>query len=281
MIRLAPILFGLFLGLCATTALAEDIEGAADHPRIPRMPGYNIVDYEANDFGKYEFYRSDEEMVTLEGRFWSIYYEVPEGTKPKGPLEIARNYASAFAAKGGGGYDGSMDNSGGTAYAWLTEPERETWIEIKVSNDGEIYTLTIVERAGLKQQVELGADAIVKALDEQGSIALYGINFDTGKSDLRPDSEAALKAIADALKARLELKIEIGGHTDDVGDDVDNQTLSDARAATVKRALIERFGIADARLVAKGFGETKPVTPNDNDEARAKNRRVELVKLPS
>jgi outer membrane protein OmpA-like peptidoglycan-associated protein len=120
--------------------------------------------------------------------------------------------------------------------------------------------------------------SIYDALSSTGRWATQGILFETGKSDLKPESTPTLKEIAAALKAHPELKVEIQGHTDNVGKAADNLKLSDARAAAVKAALVGQFGAADAQLTTKGYGDTKPSAPNTTAEGRQNNRRVELVK---
>ena len=94
----------------------------------------------------------------------------------------------------------------------------------------------------------------------------------------QPESTPTLKEIAAALKGHPELKVEIQGHTDNVGAAAANQALSDARAAAVKTALVSQFGVDAAQLTTKGFGDTKPVADNKTAEGRQNNRRVDLVK---
>lgn len=98
--------------------------------------------------------------------------------------------------------------------------------------------------------------------------------FDTGKSDLKPEAETALQQLAEVLQKNTLLKVEIGGHTDNVGDDASNQTLSEQRAQSVFNALTTR-GIPTSQVTWKGYGETSPVATNDSDAGRQKNRRVE------
>jgi outer membrane protein OmpA-like peptidoglycan-associated protein len=100
--------------------------------------------------------------------------------------------------------------------------------------------------------------------------------FDFNKSTLQPASDAVLQQVADLLAKDKTLKIEVQGHTDNVGGDAYNQTLSEARARAVADWLTTH-GVSAARLTAQGYGKTKPVADNNNDEGRAKNRRVEIA----
>jgi outer membrane protein OmpA-like peptidoglycan-associated protein len=119
-----------------------------------------------------------------------------------------------------------------------------------------------------------------KAIAADGHVALYGIHFDTGKAEVKPESTAALKEIATLLQREPALKLLVVGHTDSTGDYAANLGLSDRRAAAVIAALTTSHGVAPTRLKAAGAGMMAPVAPNETDAGRAKNRRVELVRLP-
>jgi outer membrane protein OmpA-like peptidoglycan-associated protein len=125
---------------------------------------------------------------------------------------------------------------------------------------------------------ESETDVLYDALTATGRWATQGILFETGKSDLKPESRPVLKEIAETLKQHADLKILIEGHTDNVGAPASNLTLSDARAAAVKAALVADFGVDGARITTKGLGDTKPAVPNTTATGRAQNRRVEVVK---
>lgn len=98
--------------------------------------------------------------------------------------------------------------------------------------------------------------------------------FDFGKSELRPEAAPALEKLALVLQKNPTLHFEIGGHTDNIGNEASNQTLSEQRALTVYKALIVK-NVAPEQLAWKGYGKTQPNAPNDTDEGRQKNRRVE------
>ena len=120
--------------------------------------------------------------------------------------------------------------------------------------------------------------SIYDELSKKGRWATQGILFDTGKSNIKPESTPTLKQIAATLKQHPDLKVEIQGHTDNVGQAESNLKLSQARAEAVKEALTKEYGVSDGQLTAKGYGDTKPAADNKTAEGRANNRRVELVK---
>src|SRR5690606_26070786 len=99
------------------------------------------------------------------------------------------------------------------------------------------------------------------------------LNFQTGSSNLTPDSRAQVQNIADILNSYPNAKIKIGGYTDNVGDPVSNQRLSEARAQRVMTELIT-LGISALRLEAEGYGEQHPIADNSTSEGRARNRRT-------
>jgi len=123
---------------------------------------------------------------------------------------------------------------------------------------------------------EGGADPY-QQLAVNGRMIARGINFDVARATIRPESMGALNSIVKMMQEHPELKFEIGGHTDSDGDDASNLKLSQARAEAVRDRLVS-MGIDAARLTAKGYGETKPLSPNTTPDGKANNRRVELVK---
>ena len=125
---------------------------------------------------------------------------------------------------------------------------------------------------------ESETDVMYDALTSKGRWVTQGILFATGKADLQPESRPVLTEIANTLKKYGDLKILIEGHTDNVGSAASNLSLSDARAAAVKAALVADYGVDGARLTTKGLGDTKPSAPNTTAAGRAQNRRVEVVK---
>ena len=110
------------------------------------------------------------------------------------------------------------------------------------------------------------------------SFVLHNIYFATGKTTILDSSEPALAELFQFLNSRPNQRIRIVGHTDDIGSDRSNQVLSEGRCQEVRRAMIER-GISSERIEIEGRGERDPIVPNDTDDHRQMNRRVEIVLL--
>jgi outer membrane protein OmpA-like peptidoglycan-associated protein len=126
-------------------------------------------------------------------------------------------------------------------------------------------------------EVTVDAKAMSQGLAQNGHIALYGIHFASDSAVLGEDSAATLAEMAKLLKAQPALKVYIVGHTDDSGSLAHNLALSQQRAEAVVKALETQYGIAPARLAAKGLASYAPVASNRDDAGKARNRRVELV----
>ncbi|HMN74170.1 MAG TPA: OmpA family protein [Rhodoblastus sp.] len=176
----------------------------------------------------------------LEKAGWEIVY-------PK-TAEAARDYASLVAHYARG--------------------KRDIWIKLTHQQGAYSYTVT-----------DLGADDWAARLKGQCHVALEGVFFDFDKATLRTESGAALSRAAEVLSRDPGLKVEVQGHTDNVGGDDYNLKLSDARAASV-RTWLGRHGVDPGRLASRGYGKTTPVADNSTDLGRARNRRVELA-LPN
>lgn len=118
----------------------------------------------------------------------------------------------------------------------------------------------------------------LEKITDSVTIRLSNIFYETGKFDLKDESRAELDHLIDFLKDNPTVKIRIAAHTDDVGTDTDNMVLSRNRAGEVRKYLLSK-GVAEARVLSKGYGETQPVVANDSDAHRAQNRRTEFTIL--
>ncbi|MDP4262909.1 MAG: OmpA family protein [Bacteroidota bacterium] len=104
---------------------------------------------------------------------------------------------------------------------------------------------------------------------------LDNVHFDFGKATLRPESFSQLEELVSYMKYKDAIRIEIAGHTDNVGKDADNLALSQQRADAIKNYLLKK-GIQPSRVTAKGYGATQPIADNDTEEGRQLNRRTEV-----
>jgi outer membrane protein OmpA-like peptidoglycan-associated protein len=127
-------------------------------------------------------------------------------------------------------------------------------------------------------RIAKGAVPLYDRMLSDGKFITYGITFDVGKSTIKPESMGEINRIVTLMKENPELKFSVEGHTDSTGNAASNQTLSEARSQAVVDKLVAN-GIAGDRLKAAGKGQTAPIADNGTDEGKAKNRRVEFVKL--
>ena len=265
---LVSIVFLSLLTVGVATSQEKDAKDCQDHPLISRMNNY-YINFCEKSFNSFDFFVK-EGTKTLEGDRTTIKYSLREGSPQPSFLQIRRNYGNAVKNIGGVAlYD---DDRRGTFE--VTKGGKEAWIALEAFNEGRNYELVILELAPMTQEVT--ADAMYSGLSKDGFIALY-INFDTGKSDIKPESVAIIGQIAALLKAHPELKVSVEGHTDNVGTPQNNKTLSTQRAKSVMNAVVQN-GIAATRLTALGWGQEKPIADNRSEEGKAKNRRVEIVK---
>ncbi len=261
--------------LCAVPAAAQepDAAGCKDHTLLTRFPGFYIHRCTKHDFSSHAFLVGRKE-IPVEGRFTEIMYYLNEGAKAPGAVTLHRNIQNALAKIGGV----QVGNNGeGDQYYKIAKDGAEVWVHVNATI-AEQYLLRIVEKGSMKQDIVADAAALGAGLKAEGRIAVYGITFDTGKSEIKPGSEAALAEIAKLLKGQPALKLHVVGHTDNVAGLDLNLKLSKARAEAVVQALTGKYGIAGARLIPHGVGPVAPIASNDAEAGRAKNRRVELVK---
>jgi outer membrane protein OmpA-like peptidoglycan-associated protein len=134
--------------------------------------------------------------------------------------------------------------------------------------------------AGAGALASAGAAQLETALEKENRVEIFDIFFAFDSDEIRKESEPRLADIAQVLKRHPDWKLRVEGHTDGIAQDDYNLKLSQRRAAAVKGALVSRYGIAAARLTPEGLGETRPRASNDTLAGRARNRRVELVRVP-
>jgi flagellar motor protein MotB len=305
-VRMITVVALVLGGVSSIAAQGGDAAGSKDHPLISRYPGSVINEYGQKDFDEYELPLSGfvdgkyGKTQHLEGRVTEIYYVLPEG---KSALEVFRNYESGL--KNGGFQelftcaktcgdappagqapiinDAFGNYAADTRYlaAKLGRSEGDVYVALWVYDSSfDIKTfLTVIEVKPMETGlVSVNAAALASDITRTGHASVYGIYFDSGKADVKPESDAALEEIAKLLQQDPSLKLYVVGHTDNVGTLASNMDLSRRRATAVTQVLVTKHGVAAARLSPQGDGPTAPVASNDSEEGRAKNRRVELVK---
>jgi outer membrane protein OmpA-like peptidoglycan-associated protein len=272
---LLPLLLPLMLLLALPAQAAEKPKDYIFKP----LPDFEIRDQKRN-FNKLEILSAKPESqktekTTYEGNLvvTNYNYKAPKATMPSS-LQIIRHYQNS-AKK----LDGNIlwvDERESETHASFTRNDKQYYMTVRAYTDN--YVVKILEIETMADDTEiLDADAILHKLDKAGYITLY-INFDTGKATIKPESQAIIDEIAIALKSKKQLKVKLEGHTDNVGNADANKKLSDDRAKAVMAAIVAK-GIDKGRLSAQGFGLEKPIADNNTEAGRAKNRRVELVKV--
>ena len=153
-----------------------------------------------------------------------------------------------------------------------------TAIASVVSTNMAATYLQIVEPKAMPTgQVKVDAKALEQGLKAEGKIALYGLYFDSGKAEIKPESKEQLAEMAKLMQAQPTLRVYIVGHTDNQGTLESNMTLSQQRAQAAVSALATGYKIDAKRMAGRGVGSLAPLASNAAEEGRAKNRRVELV----
>jgi OOP family OmpA-OmpF porin len=167
--------------------------------------------------------------------------------------------------------------------AKLTRPQGDVQVMVMAADLTEahrpaVYVMLIESKPMDTGLVTLAANALDQNLINTGKAVIYGITFDFDKADIRPESKPQLDQIGKLLTEHADVKLAITGHTDNQGAADYNQKLSQRRAEAIVAVLVGGYGIAADRLSAQGMGASSPLASNDNEDGRAKNRRVELVK---
>jgi len=310
MIRKWSLLFCV-LPLFAIAAIGQDadVPGSQDHPLISRYPGSVITGYHVATYDEFNLPLSKNNDSTfaqsqhLEGKVTRITYDAPSG---RTVLEIYRNYESALTKAGfqilfscvnddGCGSAGAplYAPSGADDWSWtagqryLSAKARKSTGDVYVSlhigqwsnlSRGPSLVLYVIELQPMEGDlVKVDAASLASDITSQGHSSVYGIYFDTGKAEVKPESNDTLTQIAKLLQNQPTLKLLVVGHTDNVGTLAGNMDLSKRRADAVVKALTTSFGVSPTRLNAQGAGPLAPVASNRTEDGRAKNRRVELV----
>lgn len=258
----------------ASSQLAPDAPGCADSQALPKLLGCRIDNCEKKDSDRRDVVVKEDEngqAVTnaIEGDSRSVMYECADGAKPKGIV------AQAVAVLRATGFEVPYmfsDEEGA-----VTAHKGDTWVTL----DSASHYYTLVETTVTPPDFESINDAasMAEAIEKYGRVPLYGIHFLTGRADIAPESVTALRELAIMLDDNPDWNIRVEGHTDSLGTKAANSVLSLQRASAVAAYLSGR-GIKKARVTAIGMADAHPIAPNDTEVGRAKNRRIEIVKMP-
>ena len=270
------IMLRIFLVVSACFLSASLAFGAVqEYPLFSKLATFTFTPKESRDlpFGAHKFKTgiNGKDSLTVEGKYITLRYKLEKNADTPGQLYIIRNFMNAVQQVGG---EVLFENRGSATFR-IIQGEKEIWAEVSAPSNGKWYDLDIVEKKSMQQEVTV--NPVLDAIDRAGKATVY-INFDTASSKIRPDSEPVIETIYAMLQERPEMKISIEGHTDGDGTAEGNQKLSEERARAVQTALVGR-GIIAARLISKGHGMSMPVADNTTEDGKAKNRRVELVKM--
>jgi OmpA-OmpF porin, OOP family len=256
---------------------------------------------------------NDRNRLLLEGKVWNLTYEIP---KNRSTLEIFRSYETELTRAGFkilfkcikqechetvpkvllSGHettltDLTMKRGGFTVYGSNVSEDQRYLAARLARATGDLYVsllaielntplarLDVVEVKPQKSSlVSVNAATMATDISTKGSVALYGIYFDTDRAEIKPESRSTLSEIATLMKQNGSLELIVVGHTDNNGTLDYNLDLSLRRSQAVVASLISEFGVARNRLEARGVAFLSPVAPNTSEENRAKNRRVQLV----
>ena len=211
---------------------------------------------------------ADRRGAAVGSRQWmEVTFRENPATKPGA---VGTMFSGTSSSGGAGAIVARKERAAGTAFVVIyVEQHSKSYI-------GTLIDIVEVEAAetGL---VVVDAEAMGSDIDEYGRVVLDGIVFDFDKAIIKPESKAALDAIAAYLNANPDKQFYVVGHTDSKGTFAYNSKLSSDRALAVADALKQDYGIASDRLQAHGVGPLVPVFSNSSDAGREKNRRVELV----
>lgn len=283
----------------------DDAEGCKDHPMFNRMPSYFLSNCEEVEFGSMKFPvgppdPENDNLIKseiIEGKIMVFNFLLQDDKKPASGLQIFRNFQNAAKQNGGtilgeyqgwctGTYEYNGENiNGGTipfgnsCTNWsqtikFANENKEIWIYVQMSGEGEGYDMVIAEKESMNQDIQ--ANEMFDLINSGDVLKLY-INFETGKSSIKSDSQSIIDELFKMLNNNPTLKILIEGHTDNVGNAASNKTLSEQRATSVKTSLVN-MGISADRIKCIGYGQDKPIADNSTEDGKAKNRRVEIKK---
>jgi outer membrane protein OmpA-like peptidoglycan-associated protein len=281
--------------------IAESNSVLPDFPLFKSLDGLtnNFDDKSANIAFDRDYFIAGKELVPVEGKVFRGEYNLSLD-RPYSSLEFRRNYETAIAELGGVKIGGPVSTNEYRIKLQGTTPKPNAHCFIDPCDEADFYLIrqggkqfwiavatgsfplhgyvVVLEKAEMAKSYSfMDADALKAALDAKGRVPIY-IEFDVDRASIRPVARPAVDEIVKLMTAHPKLIVSIEGHTDDTGTTARNKPLSLARAEAVRAELIAG-GIAPARMRTVGYGSEKPLVQGSDENSRARNRRVELVRL--
>ncbi len=292
-------------------------KNAKDHPMISRYEGSAILAYQQSEYDEFRLLAKKANASggleknlgatqAVEGKVTRITYQAPP---ERTTLEVFRNYEEELKRHGfkelfrctNAQCGGRKFNHAVANYSYFGEDYKDQrYLAAKLSrSQGDVYIavyaamhhsgakadnnrvrvqLDVIEAKSMDTgMVKIDPKQLARDIESEGHVAIYAIYFGTDSAKLKPESNAALSAIARMLEQQPKRKILVVGHTDNQGGLKRNMDLSKRRAQAVVKALVDKYGVSPKRLTSGGVGYLAPVASNGSEAGRAKNRRVELV----
>jgi len=261
-----------------------DVESSHDYPGFPRFPGFVITDYDEDSPASFSFPvarpqptdANHVETLALTGHRYVIRYALGPNVAPPSLFQVQDYYekeaaAAHFATEKSGAVGDVTEtfHKSGTGH--------DIWVHLEPG--ASVNVLTIMETTSPTPPFAAAStpaeDPLCLKLIRDGRVVLP-LTFLPSKPDLDAEAQPVIDRVVRFLQKHPNLQLSIEGHTDNSGDAVDNQRLSEARARTT-RALLIAGGVDQSRLASIGLGGENPLASNNTAEGREKNRRIELV----
>ncbi|MGD8860887.1 MAG: OmpA family protein [Myxococcales bacterium] len=252
-----------------------DAPGANTDPK-PQQLGEEPLKFRENESGKPGLSRGVKPS-TIEPSRTEAALKLTVVDREKGPIP---GIVVSFTDPDGKAY--YTEETDAKGYAEVLVPVGKTYEVVYLSLGRREISAKLPVDDSPKQTIRLTLRYKKYVEREEGKPAprftLDGVEFDTGKATLRPESYPRIQSVLEYMQHKKSARIEISGHTDNVGNPRANQKLSERRAKAVRKYLV-RKGIDGDRIEAVGYGETRPIASNDTPEGRQRNRRIEAQEL--
>lgn len=262
-------------GQTSPPKLASDQPGCVDSKFFPKLLSCRIDNCEKKDADHRDVIAGEDEQgeavsVAMDGSSRSVMYECEEGTTP---AAVVGQAASALKLAGF-----EIPYRFADAEASLTARKDDLWVIVEAAS--RFYTLTEFHLVPPDYDSVTDAASMADMIERYGHVPVFGIQFPPAKAELTLDSATILKEVLAMMSDHPSWRFRVESHTDNFGTRAGNMGLSSRRAAAVVLWLTNE-GIKRKRLDPQGLGDTKPIAPNTSEAGRARNTRIELVKIPT